>query len=186
MRISGLGGSRIIVLGLVTVRFIQQNPKTYPEGSAQPHHRARVPWFDFRKCVPTCFIVEWVVIRCSCSLCLGHLVWMLFGICFVFFASRLPKLIPNFFKIMKTRSWESLGSSMGSPWRPKCIQVNENTLIKLDFLPSSPGTIFGTFKEFGGRLICFFLIFSGRHVDGVSLISAYFRVCFLGTRFDCV
>ena len=39
-------------------------------------HNPATAWLlslHWRKCVPTCFVVEGVVVRCSCSLFLGHL-----------------------------------------------------------------------------------------------------------------
>ena len=42
-------------------------------------------------------------------------------------------------------NWKSLGSSMGSPWRPKYIQVRTKTL-NWTFSAPPLGTIFGTFS----------------------------------------
>ena len=65
-----------------------------------------------RKWVPTSFVVEGVVIRCSCIL-----------------LQQCSRIGQSYQKIF----WKPPGSSIGSPWPPKCVQVEKQN-IKSDFL----------------------------------------------------
>ena len=106
------------------VVFRDANDQYYPESFAQPGHRARVLLLYSRKCVPTCFVVEGVVVRCSCTLFLGLLRTFCFDLC-VSVVNKLPTLSPNRVRIMSEWSWKSHGSSMGSPW---CAQGEQKKL----------------------------------------------------------
>ena len=67
-----------------------------------------------------------------------------------------------------------MGASREAPGAPNASR-SEKTL-NWTFSPSpSRGSIFGTFREeLWKRFICFFFIFWGRHLDGISLISTSF------------
>ena len=76
-----------------------------------------------------------------------------------------------------------LGSDLGAPWEAQNAARSETKTLNWTFSPPHPGTIFETFSVRNIEKQHFFPVFFwGRHLDGISLISAQFWVCFWGTR----
>ena len=91
-----------------------------------------------------------VVVLAACLF--GRLVFF-FRFILLFFAKRLPNMLPNLVKIMRKSPWKSLGSSMESPWGPKCIQVRKKHWIGLS--PPAGDHFWNIFKTNIGKNNCF-------------------------------
>ena len=117
----------------------------YPERFAQPGHRAWVLCLYLRKCCqPASWWTEGVVIRCSCSLFLGHLVWTFLLDLFCLLCKQTAKIVPesgqSYPKMILEVTWEL----HGEPLVPKTRPATKKALSLI--FSSHPGTVFGTFS----------------------------------------